>query len=42
MAPGRFGSNFKNVIFKLILQIDIMSVSFEMVLRWMTQDISDD
>ena len=29
LAPGRFGSNFRNIIFNLKLQIDILSTSNE-------------
>ena len=42
LAPGRCGFNLKLVIFKLILRIDILSYSYEIALRWMTQDLTDD
>ena len=33
--PGRCGNDFKNVILKLILQIAIMSISWEIAVIWM-------
>ena len=42
LAPGRSGSNFKLVIYKLISRIDILSISCETALRWMPQDLIDD
>ena len=41
LAPGRSGSNLKLIIFKLILRIDILSISFEFALRWMPQNTFD-
>ena len=41
-APGRCGNDIKNVIFKLILQIDFMSSFCETTLRGMPQDFPDD
>ena len=34
LAPRRYGSNFENVIAKLSLKIDIMSISQEITLMW--------
>ena len=31
LAPGRSGSNFTSALYKLILQIDILSTSYELV-----------
>ena len=42
LAPGRFGCNFKNSIFKLALLIGTFRASFDKVLRWMIQDLTDD
>ena len=41
-APGRFWWNFRWVIFKLILVIDDWFISFEIALRWMSRDLTDD
>ena len=41
MAPVWCGSNFSNVLFKLLLQIDILSTASEMGLRWAPQDLID-
>ena len=38
LSPGRCNSNYKNVIVKLILQIDIMSIYLAIVLIWMPQN----
>ena len=42
LAPGRFGCNFKNSVFKLALLIGIFRASFDKVLRWKIQDLTDD
>ena len=42
LAPGRCGCNLKLVIFKLTSRVDILSISCEIALRWMTQDFIDD
>ena len=42
LAPGRFLSNFRQVIFKLNLVIDGCDISCEVVLRWMSMDLTDD
>ena len=42
LAPGGFGCNFKNSIFKLALPIGTFRASFDKVLRWMMQDLTDD
>ena len=42
LAPGRYGSNFKSVIFKYMLQIKFMSASCGIAPRWMPQNIFDD
>ena len=41
LAPGRFGCNFKNSIFKLALLIGTLRASSDKVLRWMIQDLTD-
>ena len=42
LAPGRSLCDFKNVIFNLALLIGIFRSSYDNVLRWMPQDITDD
>ena len=42
LAPGRFGCNFKNSIFKLALLIGIFKSSYNNILKWMPQDLTDD
>ena len=42
MAAGMYGCNLKLVIFKLISEIDILSISCEIILMWMPQDLTDD
>ena len=42
LAHGGFGCNFKNPIFKLALLIGTFKATFDKVLRWMIQDITDD
>ena len=42
LAPGRYCSNLKLVIFKLILRIDILRFFSEIALRWMLQHLTDD
>ena len=42
MVPGRCGCNVKLVIFKLIPRIDALSISCEIALMWMPQDLTDD
>ena len=37
LAPGRYGNDFKVVIFKLILRTDILSLSYGIALRRMPQ-----
>ena len=37
LAPGRCGSNLISALFKLILQIDILSISYEIGLRRVPQ-----
>ena len=41
LAPGRCRSNFTNVFLKFILQIDILSTSCEIGLRWMLANSID-
>ena len=38
LAPWRCSSNFKNVIFKLIWQFGIVSISWEIALTWIQQN----
>ena len=42
LAPGGCCSKIKLVIFKVISMIDIWSISCEIALRWMPQDLADD
>ena len=42
LAPGRCGCYLKSVIFKLVSQINILSISCEIVLKWMPPDLTDD
>ena len=42
LAPRRFEINFREVIFKLILVIDGLGISCEIVLTWTPQDLADD
>ena len=42
VAPGRCCCNFKWVIFKVISMIDIWSISCNIALSWMPQDLADD
>ena len=41
LTPGRFGYDYKNVIFSLALQIGIFR-SYDYVIRWMPQALTDD
>ena len=41
LAPGRSKCDFKNVIFNLALLIAIFKSSYNNVLRWMPQDLTD-
>ena len=41
-APWWCSSNFISVIFRLILQIDILGISCEIALRWMPENNFDD
>ena len=38
LAPRRYASNSKDVVFKLILQVDIMSISWTIAFMWMSQN----
>ena len=42
LAPGRFQFNFRKVIFKLILVNYGWGISYEIALRWMPLDLTDD
>ena len=42
LAPSRFWLNFRWVIFKQILVIDGWGISYEIALRWMPLDLTDD
>ena len=42
LAPGRFRFNFRKVIFKLTLVNCGWGISYEIALRWMPQDLTDD
>ena len=41
-SPGRFQFNFRKVIFKLTLMNGGWGISYEIALRWMPQDLTDD
>ena len=41
-VSGRCGNSFESVIFKLILWIDILSITSEIVLKWMMHNPIDD
>ena len=41
-SPGRFQFNFSKVIFKLTLVSGGWGISYEIALRWMPQDLTDD
>ena len=42
LAPTRFERNFRDVIFKLILVIDGWGISYEIVLTWTPQVLTDE
>ena len=42
LAPERCFCNLKLLIFKHLSGIDILSISYEIALRWMPQDLTDD
>ena len=42
LVRGRCGDDFKSVNFSLIVRIDFLSTTYEIALRWMPQNISDD
>ena len=42
LAPGGFHLNFREVILKLILVNGGWGISYEITLRWMPQDLTDD
>ena len=42
LSPGRFQFNFSKVIFKLTLVNGGWGISYEIALRWMPQDLTDD
>ena len=42
LAPGKFSFNLNLVIFKLISSKDILSISCEIALKCMPQDLTDD
>ena len=42
LAPGKYESNFRHVIFKQILVIDGWGISCEIALIWMSPDFTDD
>ena len=42
MSTGKYGSNFKSVIFKLIIQNSSMGFRCLIALRWMPQDLTDE
>ena len=42
LAPGRCGSYFKSIIFKLIIQDSSLGNSCEVALRWMPQNLGNE
>ena len=42
LAPGRFEWHFREVIFKLIFVIDGWDIPFEIAIRWLLLDLTDD
>ena len=42
LAPGKFAWNFRKVIFKQILMVDVWGISCETALIWMSLDFTDD
>ena len=42
LAPGRFGGDFKILIFNLVLLIGILRSLYDNALRWMPRNITDD
>ena len=42
MVPGRTGCNLKLIIFKLMSRVGILSISYEIALKRMPQDFTDD
>ena len=40
LAPGRFSSDFKSIIFKLIIQDSTLGTCCENALRWMWQNLT--
>ena len=41
-APGRYGSNFINILLKFIMQNSNLETVWEIALRWILQDVTDD
>ena len=41
-GPGRYGCDIKVIIFKGISALDILSISCEIALRWMSKDMTED
>ena len=42
LAPGKYESNFKSIIYELIMQNNNLGTHCEIALRWMTQNLTDD
>ena len=42
LAPGKYGFNFKNIIFEPISWIDTSSANSKIFVRWMPQNSTDD
>ena len=42
LPPVRCGCNFKNIIFKLIVQNDSLGTCYETVLKWMQQNLANE
>ena len=41
LAPGIFDYNFRQLIFNLILVIDVWGVFYEIALRWVSLDLTE-
>ena len=42
LVPGQCGSKFKSMIFKLIIKNSSLATHYEIVLRWIPQNLTDE
>ena len=42
LASGKYGNNFRNIIFKLVLHNSCMDTCCVIALRWMSQNLTDE